>query len=189
MSDGKRWHIDEANSVAARVQQQIEHYCERIEVVGSVRRGKREVGDVELLFIPKFDNRQIDMFVTRPIDTAHERIIALANTGFLAKRLNKEGHIAGWGTKNKLAVFVENGMPVDLFSTTADDWWVSLVIRTGGKYSNLRLTTGANILNRTLNAYGCGVTDRKTGIVTAATSERHVFELCGVPYQEPEDRG
>lgn len=163
-------------------------YVERIEIVGSVRRKKDEVGDVELLFIPKVADDQSDMFTPAKLDLASEFIDHLESIGVLAKRKSVAGHDAGWGAKNKLAVFVENGMPVDLFSTTLEDWFVSLVIRTGGKETNLMLTNGANKLNRTLNAYGSGVTDRKTGIVTPATSERHVFELCGVTYAEPEGR-
>jgi DNA polymerase/3'-5' exonuclease PolX len=67
------------------------------------------------------------------------------------------------------------------------NWWVALVIRTGSKDTNLALTTGANRKNATLMAYGAGV-KWSDGTVTAATSEQHVFEMCGVPYKEPKDR-
>lgn len=188
MSEGKRWPIEEARNVAAVIGVLLQGTFERIEVVGSVRRGKPDVGDVELLFVPRMESRQVDMFTSEPFDLASERIDQLVADGRLQQRLNKEGHRAGWGPNNKLAVFTDNGMPVDLFSTTAEKWWVSLVIRTGGKDTNLELTMGANKLNRTLNAYGSGVTDRSTGIITPAVSEAHVFELCGVPYREPKDR-
>ena len=67
------------------------------------------------------------------------------------------------------------------------NWWVSLVIRTGGKETNLQLTNGAIRLGRSLMAYGCGARC-SDGSIIAATSEQHVFELCGVPYREPADR-
>jgi DNA polymerase/3'-5' exonuclease PolX len=188
MSDGKRWALDDGLRVAIQLMAQLEPYVERMCIVGSVRRKKRDVGDVELLFIPKIEMHRVDMFQEEAVDLCAFRINALVESFYLRKRLNKDGHIAGWGERNKLALFAENLMPVDLFSTTTENWWVSLVIRTGGKDTNLRLTMGANRLGRTLNAYGCGVTDRKTGIVTAATSEREVFELCDVPYLEPVQR-
>jgi DNA polymerase/3'-5' exonuclease PolX len=187
MSDKPRWPIADAREAAARMMMRLQSFCERIEIVGSVRRGKPLVGDVELLFIPKIEERKVDMFITRPFDLAHEAINAMIPE-YLTKRKNVEGHFAGWGDKNKLAVIVENGMPIDLFSTTTANWFVSLVVRTGGKENNLKLTTGANRLGRTLNAYGCGVTDRRTGEVIPATSEEHVFELCGEKYLKPEDR-
>ena len=167
---------------------ELRPFVERIEIVGSVRRRKEEVGDVELLFIPIFKDDQSDMFAPSQLDLASELLDHLENIGVLAKRKSVTGYDAGWGAKNKLAVFVENGMPVDLFSAASGNWWNSLVIRTGGKETNLRLTTGANRLNRTLLAYGCGVQDRKTGIVTPTFSEKSVFDLCGEKYLEPEDR-
>lgn len=63
----------------------------------------------------------------------------------------------------------------------------SLVIRTGGKETNLALTTGAQALGRKLHAYGAGVT-MEDGTLRVCRSEREVFELCGVPYAEPEGR-
>ena len=188
MSDKTKWPWADADLVAKSIVAQLAFYCERIEAVGSVRRRKPHVGDVEVLFIPRLEDRQTDMFSTEPYDLAHERIETLRATGWLAKRLNVNGMVAGWGPKNKLAVHVESGMPVDLFSTTPSCWFSSLVCRTGGKDTNLALTNGANKLNRTWHVYGEGVEDRKTGLVTAARSEREVFELCGVPYLEPEER-
>jgi hypothetical protein len=70
----------------------------------------------------------------------------------------------------------------------APNWWVSLVIRTGGKDTNLKLATGARKLGRTLHAYGCGVEDLKTGEVVKANSEQDVFRLCAVDYIEPNQR-
>lgn len=188
MPDKFKWPRATAVWTANVLIAELRPYVERIETVGSVRRNKDEVGDVKLLFIPILKDDQSDMFLPSQFDLADEFLCHLESIGVLAKRKSATGYDAGWGPKNKLAVFVENGMPVDLFDTTAENWHVALVVRTGGKESNLMLTTGANKLNRTLNAYGCGVTDRKTGIVTPARSEREVFELCGVPYVEPEDR-
>lgn len=161
---------------------------ERIAIVGSVRRRKAVVGDVELLFIPKIESRAAGLFDSEPFDLASEFIDKLVADGTLGKRL-KDGtnFVAGWGAKNKLAFHRESGISLDLFSTTAENWWVSLVIRTGGKDTNLLLTTGAQKLGYTLNAYGAGVTTRD-GTVIPATSEEHVFRLCALPYKLPHER-
>jgi DNA polymerase/3'-5' exonuclease PolX len=186
MGDKIKWPLATADWLAQVMIAELRPFVERIEVVGSVRRRKAEVGDVELLFIPKLQDDQSDMFTRTKLDLASEHLDHLKSVGALAKRKNIAGYDAGWGPKNKLAVFA--GMPLDLFSTTGENWFVSLVIRTGGKENNLKLTTGAQKLNRTLHAYGAGVEDRKTGIVTPALSERQVFELCGCEYVEPQDR-
>jgi DNA polymerase/3'-5' exonuclease PolX len=161
---------------------------DKYSVAGSIRRGKPLVGDIELVFVPQIVSVPDGLFDNKPVDQADQCIDALLSAGIIDKRINSVGHVSAWGPLNKLAVHVASGIPVDLFATTEENWWTTLVIRTGSRDTNLRLTTGAQRLNRTLHAYGNGVTDRKTGMNLIATSEREVFELCGVPYLEPKDR-
>ena len=144
---------------------------------------------MDLLLIHKVEPVKTGLFaedvVTRNL--AEQLIEDMLQRNALTKRLNVSGGISSWGPLNKHSVHVETGIPVDLFATTKENWWVSLVIRTGSKETNLKLTTGAQKLGRTLNAYGRGITD-EYGNVIAATSEQHVFELCNVPYLEPHQR-
>lgn len=183
----KRYPLADALAVGEKLASSLAPFVDKIEIVGSVRRAKPMVKDVELLFVPKISNQPFDLFGTREVDIAFAYIEFLVKDGILSKRLSIRGVPAGWGPKNKLAVFLENGMPVDLFACAPNCWWNSLVIRTGGKETNLKLTTGAQKLGHTLNAYGSGVTC-SDGSIIPSTSERHVFELCGVPYVEAKDR-
>jgi DNA polymerase (family 10) len=187
MSDKQKWPWSMAMPVAEELVELLKPCCERIAIAGSLRRLKPMVGDVEILFVPRMSERPDGLFDKKIVSVAHEVIEQKLKEGFFAKRPSKIG-VFTWGESNKLAIHTPSGIPVDLFSVPAANWWVSLVVRTGSKETNLRLTTGANKLNRTLHAYGCGVTDRMTGQTTAATSEEHVFELCGVPYLKPKDR-
>lgn len=186
MSVKTKWPRAVALAVAAELGDILTPFCERLEIAGSLRRGKPTVGDIELLFIPKSESRADGLFDTTQVNLADEVINRLLSSGVLAKRPNVNGSFA-WGEKNKLAIHGPSGIPVDLFATTADNWWLSLVIRTGSKETNLKLTTGAARQGRKLNAYGAGVTMRN-GTVTKATSERDVFHLCGCPYLEPKSR-
>ena len=45
--------LDEATAIAERVVEILRPHCDRIEVAGSVRRGKPEVGDIEVVCIPR----------------------------------------------------------------------------------------------------------------------------------------
>lgn len=173
--------------IAVMLGTELKPFVERIEIVGSIRRVKEEVGDAELLFIPRRTTRQADMFSEETFDCADEFLNRQLAACALSKRVGERG-TTSWGLANKLAVHVASGMPVDLFATTLENWWVSLVVRTGSKETNLRLTTGARARNRTLNAYGCGVTDIQTGEILPAFSEEDVFALCGVPFLPPERR-
>lgn len=189
MSDKPKFPAEVARKVADEILVLLKPLTERIEIVGSLRRGKPFVGDAELLFIPKFASEATGLFSEDnvKVNLTDAFINKLLDMGELEKRPSATG-VTSWGTNNKLAIHTASGIPIDLFSTTEDNWWVSLVIRTGSKETNLRLTNGANRLGRTLNAYGCGVTCRKTGAVTQAFSEKSVFDLCGVPYLEPRAR-
>lgn len=175
-----------ALAVAQDLQAMLAPACKRIAIAGSLRRLKPEVGDIELLFIPILSERPDGLFDTKVVDVCSEVVEGLVKQGILALRPNVNGSFT-WGERNKLAIHVASGIPVDLFGTSEENWWVSLVIRTGSKETNLALTTGANKQNASLMAYGNGV-KWSDGTVTPATSEQHVFELCKVPYKEPAQR-
>lgn len=181
----KRYPHGIAHRLAVELMEELAPFCERIIIAGSLRRNRPDVGDIELLYIPSFEDRQADMFTTEPADVAGEKIDAMLAAGTFSKRPKIDGTFT-WGKKNRLAIH-RDGIPVDLFATTQENWWVSLVIRTGGKETNLRLTNGALAKGMHLNAYGSGFTLQNKRVVTAH-SERDVFELAGVRYAAPEDR-
>jgi len=175
-------------SVGQSVISLLNPFVDRIAICGSVRRMEATCSDIEILFVPKVQTVPDGLFDTVQKDLADEYLESLFKSGLIGKRLNTAGHVAAWGPKNKLAVHTVSGIPIDFFSTSVESWWVSLVIRTGSKETNLRLTTGAQKLNRTLHAYGSGVESRATGELFVATSEEDVFKLCNVPYLEPRKR-
>ena len=138
-------------------------------IAGSIRRQKPEVGDIELLVIPRAN------YLDKILDD-------LMVQGILAMRLNKRGHRV-YGPKNKLMVHVPSGIGVDIFSTTPDCWAVSLVVRTGGKKTNKRIATAALSKGYRFHAYGSGFSTPQGDIV--CHSERGVFEAVDLPYLEP----
>ena len=177
--------IADALVVASDLLKDLFPFCERAAIAGSIRRCKPMVSDIELLYIPRFEERPFDLLTVSLVSLADEHINGWLKYGLITKRPSSTG-VTSWGYKNKFAVHVPSGISVDLFATTFDNWWVSLVIRTGSKETNLALTNGAIKLGRRLNAYGSGVLDRD--VVIPAKSERDVFDLCGVAYVEPAAR-
>jgi DNA polymerase/3'-5' exonuclease PolX len=176
--------IEVANELAPVLQPA----CAKLTIAGSVRRGKTEVGDLELLMVGNVSTEKDGLFDTRSVNLADAACDKLLRDGILAKRPNVNGHFA-WGKQNKLAVHVKTGLPVDLFLTGLSHWFVSLVIRTGPKESNLALIEAAAKKGLKLHAYGeAGFTDRNGESITPS-SEEDVFKLCGVRYQTPQQRG
>lgn len=165
--------------------------CESVMVAGSLRRRKAVVGDVELLFIPQMtDGPRTDLLLP-PVKIARTNAVIgeLLARGVLAKRLSVKGTPA-WGEKNKLAVHVASGIPVDLFAATTGNWWNYVVCRTGGKQSNIAICEAAKKSGWKWNPYGDGFS-RAAGLgreVHAVTSEREVFAFAGLPWLEPWER-
>ena len=169
--------LERAQKIADEVKTLLAPGCDWVEIVGSTRRRKPDVGDIELLCIPKY---------VAGVDQLDSEIGALFIQRILGFRLNKRGSTV-YGPKNKLLVHIPSGIGVDIFSTTAECWWVALVIRTGPKESNIAIATAAQRKGWRLRAYGSGF-DTPNGLIECH-SERDVFETVGLPYQEPEERG
>jgi DNA polymerase/3'-5' exonuclease PolX len=191
MSDKPKVPYDKAVAVAKELRAILSPFCEQCKIVGSLRRGRKFVGDIELLFIPKlapdpstFFGALMGTASADMIDMAETTINRLVKDGVLAKRPNVNGSLC-WGKQNKLAVHTASGIPVDFFATTQANWFVSLVIRTGGKRTNLALTMGANRRGLTLHAYGSGFGRLSDGEHIPARSEQEVFQIAGVPFVEP----
>lgn len=184
-----QWPFDLAEAVAEGLMDWLRPHCAQdyLQPAGSLRRGKLLVGDVELLYVPKTGPvRKPGEFFESESNLADLMIDGLLREGKLRKRPNKDG-IFAWGPLNKLGIHTGTGIPVDLFATTVDNWFVSLVIRTGPKELNIRLIEQARQRGLQLHAYGA-FTEISNGNPVIPTSEREVFELCGVPWLEPEER-
>ena len=59
MGGETRWPLRQAAALARSLVTFLEPYCDRIEVAGSVRRQKADVGDIELVLVPKLEQRPV----------------------------------------------------------------------------------------------------------------------------------
>lgn len=188
-SSSSKFLYADAMEVAQKFVEFLEPHCTRIVIAGSLRRKKQLVSDIEILFVTKqgVTMEPGDLFGPRQVAAwrADLALEALLNTGVIEKRLNKNEHPT-WGEKNKLAVHVASGIPVDFFATTEDCFFNALVVRTGPAALNREIATRAIERGWEWHAYGNGFTRaRETKRVKC---ERDVFEHVGLPYKEPWDR-
>ena len=151
--------IEIANEVVAR----LKPYCRRIEVVGSIRRRKASIGDIDIVLIPS-DAWNLE-----------GEVLALARP-FKPK-------VSG----EKLKRFDYNGAQVDLYYASAETWATLLLIRTGSKESNIRLCSKAKRAGWHLAASGAGLFDC-TGARVAGDSELSIYNALGLPFKRPEER-
>lgn len=187
MKDKPRWPYAEGMRVAGEIVIALVSCCDRIIIAGSLRRKKVTVGDVEIVYIPKFQTRPDpqDMFRNIQVNLANEEILQLEALNILERRRNSKGNPM-YGEKNKLMRHAKTGMPVDLFATTQESWHNYLVCRTGSSENNIRICNAAIAQNKKWHPYGSGYTYK--GKVIPMHSEREVFEFVGLKYLEPEER-
>ena len=140
--------LEKAKAIAEKIKTLLDSSCEMIIVAGSIRRQKSDVGDIELLCIPKYVNL---------VDMLDAKIRSMLHFGMLGYRLNKLGSKV-YGAKNKLLIHNPSGIGVDIFSTTEECWPVAVVMRTGGKATNQRISMAAINKGFRWHAYGSGFT-------------------------------
>ena len=168
--------LDKAKAIAEELKRLLEPACERIVVAGSIRRRKPEVGDIELLCIPKY---------VGGVDQLDREIKQLMAQLVLGYRLNKRGSRV-YGRQNKLLVHIPSGFGVDIFSTDKKRWAVALVVRTGGEKTNKEIASRALERGMRFRAYGDGF-DTPGGHIHCDTEEA-VFRAVGLRYLKPWER-
>jgi DNA polymerase/3'-5' exonuclease PolX len=192
--DGKRRvPLALAEAVAAEARARLAPACERLEVAGSIRRRRPDVGDVELVAVPRVTPGRRDLFgdATGEADELHALAERLLHEGVLAHRPDKNGRPA-FGTKLKRVVFRGRAgeLPLDLFAVTgAAQWGVIFTIRTGPGAFSTRLVTQRR--------YGGGMPEGhrvRDGALwdgerlVETPEEADLFRALGLPWLPPERR-
>ena len=174
-----RWSLAEAQDVASELVAHLGPVCDRLQVAGSIRRRVEQVGDIELLCVPRISRSWSggDMLERRLADDLYDRL--------LQKRLGKGGRTT-YGPKNKLLVHVPSSIPVDIFTTDARNWGMAMVVRTGSADFNIQLMIRFRQLGMAGHAYG-GVT-AVGGQEIDCPDEETVFRLAGWTWIPPEER-
>jgi DNA polymerase/3'-5' exonuclease PolX len=193
MSNGERKPLDEARALADEVVDLLRPACERIEIAGSIRRRKADIGDVEIVAIPHVDSLADDLFglTRRTVNHLDVLCAELLEREVFAKRPNKNGAFA-WGTALKWGIY--RGFNLDIYSADAATWGVTLAIRTGDAEFSHKLVTPrsqAGYCPSHLEVKGWRVRPRGGGEPLPTPEERDVFDVlqlrCIAPWQRSGD--
>ena len=118
--------------------------CERIEIAGSVRRGKARPNDIEIVAIPRWLYSEDYRETGARANELNLLCDELLTQGTLEKRPDSRGRYC-WGTGIKRAVFFrgQDYAPVALFQVVEPrQWGVIYAIRTGpGDFDRLLVTS------------------------------------------------
>jgi DNA polymerase (family 10) len=154
--------LKQAQALAAEVVGILTPVVERVEVVGSIRRQRPTVRDIDLVLIPK-------------------------NQGLLDTKLREMGCQFGGPKIRRLVYPRDMGAPVDIYIATPETWATLLLIRTGSTRHNVYLCKLARARGWQLKANGQGLLDSQDKRV-AGDTEQSIFAALGLKYREPEER-
>lgn len=210
--DGARLPLAVAQQAAWEVETLLLPGVEYIDTVGSIRRKAKEVGDVEILAVPKMGTEPIGdlLGTTRPVNLLERKVAELLAGGVhgLAPHPTDKKN----GVRYKKLWLGDPGIQVDLFIVDgprcklcslffgkdvepspsckhewAGSWWgPAYCVRTGPAEFSQSLVTA--LRGRGMHCEDLAVKKLGTGEVVPCFTEREFFRLCGRPWLPPEMR-
>lgn len=163
----------QATEIAKRIRSSLAPHCERIEIAGSIRRCKPEVGDIEIVCIPK--TWETGLFAGA--DT-------IVDPDFCAM-VDRWPTVKGKPTGKYTQRILPDGINLDLFIARPENWGLILAIRTGSaEYSHCVLASGW-VRNGYHSVDGMLV---KGVYKTPVREERDLFDICGRTWADPWER-
>lgn len=159
-----------ADKYAANVKAALAPMCERIEIAGSIRRRRPQVGDIDLVIQPK---RGMLGEIKRKCMSWKPAVLEDGQINFLFVLRTVQ-----------IDIFFADEPGVDLFAEPGN-FGTLLVCRTGSKEFNIWLCQEAKKNGVKWNPYR-GVVCK--GKVVASAREEDVFAAIGVPFIGPEER-
>jgi len=176
MSDGTKHPRERALIAAQTIVDFIRPACLRVEIAGSLRREKPEVGDIEIVAIPKYS---IDLFGGQFYSAAVVGEI-LRRAGF---EMDKDGE------NHKKFFYVSAQIWIDLFLTTPEQFGLIFMIRTGSAdFSRSMVTPRQQGGRMPSNLKVAGGRAWSGGQALDTPEEIDVFKLWGMRFVEPRNR-
>ena len=149
----------EAMDQAIELQTELKKICSKTHIAGSIRQGKKMIGDIDIVVLPK------------DLDTFYDDVKELIEFEYGA-------------TKKIFGMY--KGRPINIFVTTNESYGACLYQCTGPALYNIHKRRLAKTKGFKLNEYG--LFDRETNEQVAGETEQSIFETLGWNYKEPKDR-
>jgi len=157
---------NKALEIAEKTKALLAPHCERIEIAGSIRRKKPDVGDIEIVATPK------------PYD------VGLFESG-IATVVKQWEKVKGELPCKYTQRILPEGIKLDLFFAEPDNWGNIFAMRTGSaEYSHEILAKGW----RYAGYKSEGGYLFRDGERIAIREEEDLFKLLGITFVEPEQR-
>lgn len=171
-------NLESAHAIAERARCVLAPWCDRIAIAGSIRRKKPEVGDIELVAIPTASIIRRDLWgEIVEVQRDHRFAKAVRSLGLVLKGDPSSGRY--------IQLHLPDGIALDLFLATPENWGLILAIRTGSAdYSHRVLASGW--VRAGYHSIGGMLCTRFHKV--PVREEEDLFNLIGLPWAAPETR-
>jgi DNA polymerase/3'-5' exonuclease PolX len=176
----RRIDLAGAQKLAAAVVAALSPGCDRIEIAGSIRRESPDVGDIEIVAVPKLvEGARIDMFAPPPLVSVLDAVL---DTERKLGRIVAHPTKPAMGERYKKLWLARAGVQLDLFVVSPPaEWGPIFAIRTGpAEYSR------AAVIELRRQGLQCESGRILRGNETVpCPDEETFFRLAGLPWMEP----
>jgi len=155
--------LQKAKEIAQKTLKVLKQHCERIEIAGSIRREKPEPNDIEIVAIPK------------PYG------VGLFESG-IAIVVNKWQKVKGELPCKYTQRILPEGIKIDLFFATPDNWGLIFALRTGSKDYSHKVLASRWVQFGYKSENGMLIRDGK---IYPVREENELFEMLGLEWVEP----
>ncbi len=158
-----RMLLSQADTTAQQVINEIKNYCNKIDVCGSLRRGKETIGDIDLLA------------------TSNDKIVLM--NAFISMKIVHKVVMKG---DTRSTVVLNDGVQIDLRIVDDDSYGAATQYFIGNKQHNIATRIIAKKKGYKLSEYGLfRIKDNKK---VAAKDEKEIYKKLGMQYIPPEMR-
>lgn len=180
-------------TLAERIQRELQPFCSRIEIAGSIRRGCAEVGDIDFVILPGMPGSQGQISGVEYIKERCKqkcRVITDGKQNFIcAMRLPA-------GQEFQIDIFFAHNGVDDLITPQPTNFGSLLLCRTGSKEHNIWLASKAKAMDMHWNPYqgliagGAWELDGQGskyvgGKLIASETEEEIYEALGLKWISP----
>lgn len=172
MSNGAKVQRTEAMEMANELISRLGKACQRVEIAGSLRRGKQQVGDIEIVCIPHL---QPDLF------GGEDYLWREVREALAAYKMVKGG--------DRYQQYNLGRCMADVFVTTREQWGVIFTLRTGSAEFSRKLVTPrtyGGMMPNDMHILDGRLWNR--GVSVETQEERDLLAAMGLEWVEPEQR-
>ncbi len=158
----ERMPLKEAEKIAKPIVSLLKKVSGKVETMGSLRRKRPTVGDIDLLVSSKKPEKVVESFVKY---SGIKKVVARGST--------------------KVSVVLKSGVNCDLRIVKPESWGAASLYFIGSKNYNISMRRVAIKKGLKLSEYGLF---DKSGKRIAGANEKEIYKILGLEYRKPEQR-